>query len=694
MQLDGILQEAIWQRADKARDFWQFSPNDSIPALNKTEVMMSYDAENLYIGAMLYDSIEADYVIASLRRDFDWFSNDNFSVYFDPMNDQVNGFSFQVSALNIQREGMIAQSTEINDDWDNKWYSAVHQGSGFWSVEMKIPFKSFRYSENILDWRITFLRNNRKANEITAWTKVPRQFAPNHLAFAGTLKWEEPPPKAGTNISIIPFVASNANKNYEENEDANYAVDAGFDAKIALTSSLNLDLTFNPDFSQVEVDQQVANLERFEIFFPERRQFFLENSDLFSDFGIPPVRPFFSRRIGIARDRDGNNVPVPILFGARLSGKLDQNWRVGFLNMQTAKQDDIDLPGQNYTVATFQRRFMQRSTIGGIFVNKQAINFDEENPNVLGSRYNRVAGVDINYASNSNRWEGSTKYHHSFSPGNNQEAYAWMNNLRYNSRNFNVFLVNELVGEDFNAEVGFVPRTGFLKNFGDFSFTLYPQNEWLISHTASTFIYFLTDLQGNLTDRELSIGYSMDFQNNSGLSVGAGQNYVKLLDNFDPSNTGGEELLAGTDYTWEYAEVYYNSDRRKRFNFEVGAIFGEYYNGDGYIVEGTVNYRYQPYGSFALSFSYTNIDFPQPYNDANFWLVGPRIDLTFTDNLFFTTFIQYNEQVDNLNINSRLQWRFRPVSDLFLVYTDNYFPSSFEVRNRALVLKLSYWFNL
>jgi len=693
--LDGILNEEVWQIADKAKDFWQYSPVDTIPSISATEVMLTFDEENLYVGAIMYDTLEGDYIISSLRRDFSWIINDNFSIYLDPMNDQTNGFTFQVSALNVQREGTIVQSSEINDDWDNKWYSAVEREEGQWTVEMKIPFKSFRYSERIKEWRITFLRNNRKANEIASWTKVPRQFVPNHLGFAGKLIWQQAPPKAGTNISIIPYIAGSAAKDFEANTDTKYNFDAGFDAKIALTSSLNLDLTFNPDFSQVEVDQQVANLDRFEIFFPERRQFFLENSDLFANFGVPPIRPFFSRRIGITRGPDGNNLAVPILYGARLSGKLDQNWRVGFLNMQTAKNDDINLPGRNYTVATFQRRFMERSNFGGIFVNKQAVNFDSENPDVLGSRYNRVAGFDFNYVSNSNRWEISTRYHHTFtSESDNKESYAWINNVGYNSRNFNFFFVNEFVGSEFNAEVGFVPRTGFIKNFAEISTPIYTQNNWLVSHGPEFFIYFLTDLEGNLSDRRMTLGYNFELQNNSEFGVEVGQEFVRLLDNFDPSNTDGPEIQAGERFTWEYIQAYYNSDPRKLFNYELGIQYGGFFNGEGYQLEGSINYRYQPYGGIAMAFNYSNIDFPDEFNDAKFWLVGPRIDFTFTDNLFFTTFIQYNEQVDNLNINSRLQWRFKPVSDVFLVYTDNYLPPNFEVKNRALVLKISYWLNL
>ena len=233
-------------------------------------------------------------------------------------------------------------------------------------------------------------------------------------------------------------------------------MDAGTDVKIAISTSLNLDLTINPNFAQVEVDEQVTNLDRFELFFPERRQFFLENSDLFAKFGYNKVRPFFSRRIGLES---------PIIAGARLSGKLNQDWRLGLMNISTAKEDSISLPAQNYTVAALQRRVFARSNIAAIFINRQAINFDDmtfENTDQERHEYNRLIGIDYNLASANNLWTGKFILHKSFTPrvsGGNDYAHGVK--LNYSSQTFEAEWNHELVGEDFNAEVGFIPRTGY-----------------------------------------------------------------------------------------------------------------------------------------------------------------------------------------------------------------------------------------
>jgi hypothetical protein len=325
----------------------------------------------LYVGAIVYQKQE-DYIIASLRRDFSFGPNDEFAVNIDPFLDKINGFHFAVTPMNVQREGLIDNGNNVPTDWDNKWYSAVKNYEDLWVVEMAIPFKTLRYKrkEGANQWRINFTRTAVKQNERSSWVRVPRQFSPNHLAFTALLNWESTPPSAGLNVSLIPFVTTNVEQDKEFDLPTDAGFDLGGDAKIALTPSLNLDLTFNPDFSQVEVDRQLTNLSRFELFFPERRQFFLENEDLFSRFGFPSSRPFFSRRIGLARgtitqtNNDGQEIEVdrslnvPIRAGARISGKLNNNWRMGLLNMQTAAVDALDLNPANYAVGVLQRKVL------------------------------------------------------------------------------------------------------------------------------------------------------------------------------------------------------------------------------------------------------------------------------------------------------------------------------------------------
>ncbi len=693
IRIDGVLNETVWKEGIPATGFQQFFPTDSLTARSETEVYLAFDEDFLYVAAICYDSLPGDYVITSLRRDFGWGQNDNFSIYIDPFNDLTNGFTFGVSPLGVQREGLISNGEEISSDWDNKWFSAVQSGAGSWNVEMAIPFKSIRYNPDNREWNINFLRNNQKQNERTSWIMVPQQYRASNLAYTGKLFWEYLPQNTGANIVLIPYLSSAVNKNHEAGTSTDYTLDGGIDAKIAVSPSLNLDVTVNPDFSQVEVDQQVTNLDRFEIFFPERRQFFLENSDLFAQFGFPSMRPFFSRRIGIARDTASNNVLVPIRFGARLSGKINRNWRIGLLNMQTAAQESNNINAQNYTVATFQRQVFSRSNIGGIFVNRQATNY-ETSDSVSTTRYNRVFGLDYNLVSPDNRWEGNMFYHRSEDPGSERDNFAHGLFLRYASRNLRVFYFHQAVGENYNAEIGFVRRTDIRRATLNIQGMFYPKNQKVVTHTPEISVNYFTDGSFNLTDREFSLEHEISFTNQSELSFGLENTWIKLTDGFDPSGTDGPELVAGTEESWWRVGLQFESDSRKVFNYAIATSFGGFFNGNRFEVELESNFRYQPYGGVGLNFSYNRIDLPVPFNDADLFLIGPKIDVTFNDKLFLTTFVQYNNQQDNININSRFQWRYAPISDLFVVYTDNYFPSNLTVRNRALVVKLSYWLNV
>ncbi len=243
--------------------------------------------------------------------------NDNIGVYFDPYDDHTNGFYFAITPFNVQEEGTVygggTNGDSFNGSWDNKWYSEVRRYGDRWVAEMAIPFKSFRYN-HVENWNMTFVRNDLKHNQISSWIFTPIQFSPASFSYTGKLKWEDAAPHVGANVSVIPYMAGSSSQNAENKVPTNSTMTGGLDAKVAVTPSINLDLTVNPDFSNVEVDRQVINLTRFEYQFPERRTFFLENSDLFSTPGYPPTRPFFSRRIGLAKDSSGNLQKVAISY--------------------------------------------------------------------------------------------------------------------------------------------------------------------------------------------------------------------------------------------------------------------------------------------------------------------------------------------------------------------------------------------
>ncbi len=707
IEIDGVLNEASWKNAALAKDFYLVYPVDNDFPISKTEVRMTFDDDFLYIGAVLYDPTPGKYIVESLKRDWDWRATENFSVYIDPFNDRTNGFNFSVSPYNTQREGLISAGADVSADWDNKWYSQVTNFDDKWIVEIAIPFKTLRYKPNATNWNIQFLRNDVKNNQRSAWTAVPQQYRSNNLAYSGKLDWLNSPPEPKMNISIIPSIVGGTSKNFEEGGDYSPTGNIGVDAKVAVSSSLNLDLTVNPDFSQVEVDQQVVNLQRFELFFPEKRQFFLENSDLFAKSGFPSARPFFSRRIGIARDTAGNSVSVPIIYGARLSGKINKDWRIGLMNMQTAAREGTVLPGaenleegdnltgQNYTAAVIQRQLWARSNVGVILINRQATSYNSEDTTNATSAYNRVAGVDFNFATLDDKWRANVYLHASFDPVVKKNNLSQGTFIGYQTRHWTVNYFHNYIGEGFNAEVGFVPRKGIF-SVGTFrsSYIIYPKSEAIVTIKPGVNLRFAIKPDGLVADRSVSPTVEFAFANTSSLNFSISNQYTLLFYDFDPTRTDGVPLPAGSDYSWVDGIIKFKSDSRKAFSYNVSGQYGTFYNGTK--LTGAINagYKFRPFGSLFVSAIFNDVQLPSPHNSNNFWLIGPRLDLTFTNSLFLTTFVQYNEQADNVNINARFQWRFAPVSDLFIVYTDNYFPTDFGVKNRSIILKLSYWLNI
>jgi hypothetical protein len=547
--------------------------------------------------------------------------------------------------------------------------------------EYAIPFKTIRYKQGITKWGVNFSRLDNKRNEKSSWAPVPRQFPSAALAFAGTLNWDQPPPHAGTNISLIPYLSGRANKNHEKGSDTDYSFDAGFDAKIAVTSALNLDLTLNPDFSQVEVDRQVTNLSRFELFFPERRQFFLENSDLFANFGDRDARPFFSRRIGLQS---------PIITGARLSGKINKQWRVGIMDMVTNRVDSTSFPSQNYFVAAFQRQVFERSNAAFIFVNRDALDTDPTDS--IDNSWNRVIGGDFNLFSANNLWQGKLYLHGSFTPDKQDISHGM--SLEYQGQNLNIEWEHRYVGKDYVAEVGFVPRTGYLRLNPDIGYKWFPKSTVVNRHgpTMRNQIFF-TDGWG-LTDYIFSLDYELLLLNTASYSINYEESFIQLTQPFDPTNNDNEPLPAGSEHRFRQIGIDINSDRRPLFTYSLGAKYGGFFNAKLLNLQGELAYRFQPFGSIAVTADFNRLTFEEKENNSDFLLFGPRLDITFTDKIFLTTWLQYNNQIDNINLNTRFQWRYAPASDLFIVYTDNYFSNNWKVKNRAIVLKFNYWLNL
>lgn len=698
--LDGVLDEAVWDEFNWANNFMQFYPSDSSLAKAQTKVKIVYDDKFLYIAAVMNNlGPREEYVSTSLRRDFRGEQNDGVSFVFDTFNDNTNAFQFGVNPYGVQRESLIANggmlSSDLNLAWDNKWYSAAKIYEDHWIVEVAIPFSTLRYNDGAGNWNVNFYRIDSKYNERSTWTPIPRNFSVISLAFTRKLIFTEPLKKEGANLSIIPYAAMATDKNFLEGKSNPLRPTIGGDAKVGVGPALNLDLTFNPDFSQVEVDEQVTNLDRFEIFFPERRQFFLENADLFADFGTQNIRPFFSRRIGVDRDEiTGQNVQNQILFGGRLSGKLNENWRIGVMNMQTANDEERGIVGKNFTVAALQKKVFSRSNVGLIMINRESLNAATGQTLFEENAYNRLLGLDYNLASEDNRWTGKFFYHKTFENNNPTNSDALHGQLNYNNLNWSASLSYSDIGENFDPKVGFTPRNDYKRLASRLIYQFFPVSNLINRHGPGIETEMLWNEALGNTDELYTFLYEFQFQSLSRLTFTVNNRYTYLFSPFDPTRTGGESLEAGTDYRNSSMGFRYIGNPRKALFFTLRGDMGQYFTGNIKTLQGTMNWRLGYLANVSMNFSYNNIRLPEPQNSADLFLVGPRFDLTFSKDLFWTTFFQYNNQIDNININTRIQWRYAPVSDFFVVYTDNYFPSTFAPKQRALIMKLNYWFNI
>ncbi len=686
------MDEKAWEDAATVADFFQVLPMDTSKAAVKTEVKLCYDSKFLYVLFINYDTIPGPYMIESMKRDWNFGKNDNDLLFLDTYNDQTTGFSFGSNAVGGQWDGLMSSGSRIDLSWDNKWYSETTSNDDLWIWEAAIPFKTIRYKKDVSTWGINFSRNDLKSTEKSSWTPIPRQFPTASLAFTGNLVWDSLPPKPGANISIIPYALAKATK---PNAASPFGFDngIGFDAKIGLSSATNLDLTVNPDFSQVDVDVQQTNLDRFELFFPERRQFFLENGDLFNNFGYNNIRPFFSRRIGLN---------APILYGGRFSGKLTDKIRMGAMSIQTGENDQQEA-GSLFSVFALQHRVFKRSYITGMFINKDLI---DKNPDQNAAAYNRSIGLEYNLASDNNIWLGKIFYLNTFSPLANKNSGILAGNLSRNTRRLSLDLQVESVGENVQGnEVGYIQRQNYVSAKPQINYLFFPKNGQVLSHGPGMFYngYFERNT-GKQFEYLLFMNYLITMKDRSQVMLWTAHDYVKLQNEYDPFNFNQYFLAKNQEHHWQSAGLNYDSKPQKLFTYNISTRFGGYYaNGERIRLDWTAGYRFQPYVLLQVSSSYNRImlsetDARLPKEllgaTANLWLVGPKLDVTLSNKMFFSNFLQYNKQSNNLNFYSRFQWRYSPASDLFLVYTDNYLAENLHLKNRTLVLKFTYWWNV
>jgi hypothetical protein len=560
---------------------------------------------------------------------------------------------------------------------------------------MVIPLTSFKFREGETKWRFNSYRFDMQSNETSTWVRIPQNQLIFNLAFMGDMMFEKPLGKSRTPLALIPYANSITANDFDTGESLNN-FKVGADAKISVGNSLNLDLTLNPDFSTVEVDNFITNLTRFEIALPERRQFFIDNNDLFGGFGGGrDANPFFSRRIGIATDTTGNTIENRIIGGLRLSGKINNDLRLGFLNLQTEEDSENGIPSNNNMMFSLQQKMFSRSNLGVFFINRQAVGASDFLPE--DEEFNRVMGIDYNLASEDNSWTGKFYLHKSFQPEDNEGNYSLGFNLGKNTRNFSAFVDAVKIDEEFNSDLGFIPRTDIFKLVNIFEARLWPKKGKINNYEAQVFNEFVwrPGLDYQLGDHAISLETTAEFKSLEKLSTQFSRRYVFLTEDFEPTGKDDAIALPGNlGYNFSSFEMSFESDRRKVFSYSIEPGVGGFFNGNRYSLETGFDIRLQPKVRIGFNAQYDRIALPQPYSSADIFLISPRVGITFSKSVFWSTLVQYSNQRDNLGINSRLQWRFAPLSDLFIVYNDNYSVDLFAPRFRSINLKLSYWLNI
>jgi hypothetical protein len=677
--IDGEMNEPQWQQVQPASDFTQQEPIIGEPASERTEVRLLYDDDNLYLGIYCFDSAgEKGLVVNDVRRDFPPFENDVFGVLLDTFDDNRNGFMLSTNPKGAKRDGQVGgDGTTSNFDWDVSWEVKSKITEQGWQAEMAIPFKSLRFRQDQDQvWGVNFLRRIRRKNEQAHWSPIPVPFRLSRVSMAGSLNGITGV-RQGRNLYLKPYLSTPLVR--RQGDDVDFVPELGMDLKYGVTPGLTLDLTVNTDFAQVEADEQQINLTRFSLFFPEKREFFLENAPIFhfgkaargfQDSGGREIIPFFSRRIGIA-----NGQLVPILGGARMSGSLGK-YRVGVLTLQA--DDSQAISSTNFSVARVRRDIFRNSDIGAVFINKQ----------VDGGYFNRTYGVDANFKFLTYLNISSFLLKTDTTGISGDEAAADIS-VGWFDRFWEIETQYLTIDDNFNPEVGFAPRRGIRKSRGRLGLHPRPGERMpsIREFRPTLEVDYITDQENLLVTRNLQTSFAIEFQNSSTLWMGREARFERLD---EPFEIRPNQMIPVGDYDFNEYRIYFGSDRSRLFSVELRAGTGEFWNGDRDTYQ--TRFLFQPGYQFAADVSWNHASVTLPSGDFDTDLLTTRLRYSFSTRMFLNALIQYNSTLEEISSNLRFNFIYKPLSDIFLVYNERR-SSTGEVLERALVAKFTYLFD-
>ena len=711
--VDGVvLTDPAWAEVTPVEGFVQNTPDEGQPSTERTQVYIGYTEETLYVAVVCYVTDPDTIIVSDSRRDSQLRDTDSFQIILDPFLDKQNGFVFGTNPAGIEYDGQVTNEGGggryggggfvrrsgsqqqggsgggFNLNWDGVWQVRTTVSATGWTAEFAIPFRTLRYPAGVEQtWGINFQRNIRDRNEQAFWAPLPRQFNLNRLSLAGELRGLEVPRQR--NLKLIPYLLGQA---VSRDTGRTTAVgDLGGDLKYSVTPSLTLDLTYNTDFAQVEVDDQQINLDRFNLFFPEKRPFFLENAGLFSVGQPGQVEMFFSRRIGIGPSGE----QVPIVGGGRLSGKIGNNTNVGFLNMQTSPTGmGSDALATNFTVSRVRQDFASRSNLGAIFVNREATG-----QNTRSSEFNRTYAIDgqlgLGQTGTISGYAADTD-----SPTSHTDTHALSVIGNYASERYRVSTGVSEVGPNFNPEVGFYARRGYRRLDSQVRTTFRPENSWGI-HEFEPHVSHYTVVNFRAGQQETQYTHfdnHIEWRNGHRLSTGVNMTREGVLEPFE-IYPGVDIPVGRYDHTEGIFRFYTN--RGARFGVEVSSIAGGFFGGQRMQIRPQFNMRIGE--TFNAELGVDRNDIRLPWGDFVTNLGLFRVSYSFTTRMFFQALFQYNDRRDLWSSNIRFGVLSDANAGLFVVYNDiRYFDDLVGQRfterdglgGRTLTVKFSHVFDV
>ena len=703
--IDGRLDDAAWARAAPMTGFTQREPQDGQPASERTEVRVVFDDEALYVGVWAFDSRPNEILPGERIRDYEVAQSDNVILIFDTYKDEQNGFVFGTTPTGIEYDGQVANEGRgggrfggggggggggqnrfqsgsgggFNKNWDGSWTVAASLDGGGWYAEFRIPFNTLRYGTDSPSWGFNVARRIRRLNEESFWSPVPREFNLYRLNYAGDLEGLTPPFRRLA--TVTPYALTSTARNYEGGETSfNEEAEFGGEAKIQVTQGLTFDVTANTDFAQVEVDNQQVNLTRFSLLFPEKRPFFLENAGFFT-VGGRGADLFFSRNIGIA---DGEQ--VPIRGGARLSGRAG-GFNVGLLHIQTNGADGIQ-PDNAYSVARIARELPNRSRVGVLFIDRNG-----EGSGDYNRTYATDARVAIGEAVTLSSFLARTE-----TPGLSGDELAYDANAAWASRSWDANVGIREIGENFNPEVGFVPRDGYRSYSARLQRFLRPDG----------FLGFLREIRPHAsydTFRSRRTVVQKGFEESSRLHLDTHWEWPDGMVLFTTANWVREGLfepfeISGTDVVvpigtydgWE-GQFVFNTNRSANLSLSSTFTAGSFLSGNYWNARAGVTLRSGAAFTSSFTLDYNDIDLPE--GDFETTLVGVNLGYFFTPRIYLQSLIQYSNQIDRLSANVRFGWLNTAGTGLFIVYNEIQGIDQLDgALGRSLILKYTRQFNV